>query len=326
MQASRRPAEADPSAKHGSGEETHVAQAGTGLPCTPTACTVSLPGGSRLSGAPKAPTSSPKLMPSSGGKRRPLQAVPTFDVVAHTGGPLAAKDPLQHFALPERSGIFADMLSCLDGCSAGDTASPKLMVRSSHCAAGNHGFADGSSLEAGLTRWGVVMQAVQLHNLGHLFDDLDKAGSEVSECPETPLHLFPNTPTSAMLLQSQMFPEAQTPPQAHHPAHPMCRALLLCNVLSQACLEPLLSAPWCGVCADHAGAAHAQQPPRRPAAELRAEQHGGAVAAVAAGQRRARAQRALPPGRRLRLRAAPRAPDGGAQSSPLLSGHSKLAS
>ena len=68
------------------------------------------------------------MMSSIGGKRRPLQAVPIFDVAAHAG-PLAAKDPLQHFALPERSGIFADMLGCLDGSSAGDTASPKLMVR-----------------------------------------------------------------------------------------------------------------------------------------------------------------------------------------------------
>ncbi len=60
------------------------------------------------------------------------------------------------------------------------------------------------------------VQSVQLQNLGHLFDDLDKAGSDVSECPDTPLHLFPNTPTSDLLLHghfNHFFPEAQTPPQ-----------------------------------------------------------------------------------------------------------------
>ena len=64
------------------------------------------------------------------------------------------------------------------------------------------------------------MQAVQLHNLGHLFDDLDKTGSEASVCPETPLHFFPNTPTSERLLHSQlgqMLPETQTPPQVGAP-------------------------------------------------------------------------------------------------------------
>ena len=65
-----------------------------------------------------------------------------------------------------------------------------------------------------------ALQAVQLQNLSHLFDDLDKAGSDVSECPDTPLHLFPNTPTSELLLQGHFsgaqFPqEAQTPPQVH---------------------------------------------------------------------------------------------------------------
>ena len=66
----------------------------------------------------------------------------------------------------------------------------------------------------------VVVQSVQLQNLGHLFDDLDKAGSDVSECPDTPLHLFPHTPTSDLLLQghfNHFFPEAQTPPQVWHP-------------------------------------------------------------------------------------------------------------
>ena len=59
-------------------------------------------------------------------------------------------------------------------------------------------------------------QAVQLHNLGHLFDDLEKTGSDASVCPETPLHLFPTTPTSERLLYSQLgqiLPDAQIPPQ-----------------------------------------------------------------------------------------------------------------
>ena len=61
-----------------------------------------------------------------------------------------------------------------------------------------------------------MLQNVQLHNLGHLFDDLDKAGSDVSECPETPLQLFPSTPTSDLLLQghlSHFLAAAHTPPQ-----------------------------------------------------------------------------------------------------------------
>ncbi len=63
-----------------------------------------------------------------------------------------------------------------------------------------------------------------MQNLGHLFDDIDNRGSEMSECPETPLHMFPNTPTSELLLQqghfNHFFPEAQTPPQVYfHEAH-----------------------------------------------------------------------------------------------------------
>ncbi len=69
-----------------------------------------------------------------------------------------------------------------------------------------------------------MAQAVQLQNLSHLFDDLDKAGgSDASECPDTPLHLFPATPTSELLLAghfgggAQFAPEAQTPPQVFPP-------------------------------------------------------------------------------------------------------------
>lgn len=59
------------------------------------------------------------------------------------------------------------------------------------------------------------VQQQQLGNLSHLFDDLDKASSEMSECPDTPLQLFPVTPTSDILMQNhfnQCLPEAPTPP------------------------------------------------------------------------------------------------------------------
>ena len=59
------------------------------------------------------------------------------------------------------------------------------------------------------------MQQQQLGNLSCLFDDLDKASSDVSECPDTPLQLFPGTPTSDILMQNhfnQCLPEAPTPP------------------------------------------------------------------------------------------------------------------
>ena len=58
-------------------------------------------------------------------------------------------------------------------------------------------------------------QQQQLGNLSHLFDDVDKVSSEISECPDTPLQLFPVTPTSDMLVHnhfSQCLPEAPTPP------------------------------------------------------------------------------------------------------------------
>ena len=58
-------------------------------------------------------------------------------------------------------------------------------------------------------------QQQQLGNLSHLFDDVDKVSSDISECPETPLPLFPVTPTSDMLVHphfSQVLPEAPTPP------------------------------------------------------------------------------------------------------------------
>ena len=59
------------------------------------------------------------------------------------------------------------------------------------------------------------VQQQQLGNLSHLFDDLDKASSDMSECPDTPLQLFPVTPTSDLLMQNdfnQGLPEAPTPP------------------------------------------------------------------------------------------------------------------
>ena len=108
-------------------EEVPLSLAGSSLPSTQTTCTVSLPSSSRPSGAQKDSMSPRKLALPFGGKRRPLQAVPTFDLVASAGAP-ATKDPLQHFPLPERSGLFADMLGSLEVNSEGDTASPKLMV------------------------------------------------------------------------------------------------------------------------------------------------------------------------------------------------------
>ena len=61
----------------------------------------------------------------------------------------------------------------------------------------------------------LLVQQQQLGNLSCLFDDLDKASSEMSECPDTPLQLFPGTPTSDILMQNhfnQCLPEAPTPP------------------------------------------------------------------------------------------------------------------
>ncbi len=61
----------------------------------------------------------------------------------------------------------------------------------------------------------VHVQQQQLGNLSHLFDDLDKASSDMSECPDTPLQMFPVTPTSGILMQNhfnQCLPEAPTPP------------------------------------------------------------------------------------------------------------------
>lgn len=85
------------------------------------------------------------------------------------------------------------------------------------------------------------MQAVQLQNLSHLFDDLDKAGSDVSECPDTPLHLFPNTPTSELLLQghfagAHFAPEAQTPPQVHPWPYPRGRPSCTCVQFTGVCI------------------------------------------------------------------------------------------
>ena len=63
------------------------------------------------------------------------------------------------------------------------------------------------------------VQQQQLGNLSCLFDDLDKASSDVSECPDTPLQLFPGTPTSDILMQNhfnQCLPEAPTPPSGEH--------------------------------------------------------------------------------------------------------------
>ncbi|BDA44852.1 probable GATA transcription factor 12 at C-terminar half [Coccomyxa sp. Obi] len=124
-------------------------------------------------------------------KTRSLHGPPMFDIVA-SAGVHPGQSALQHFPLPDKSGLFADMLGHLDFNVSGGTLSPKLL-------------------------------SVQLQNLGHLFDDLDKAGSDVSECPDTPLHLFPHTPTSDLLLQghfNHFFPEAQTPPQMT-PSPPM---------------------------------------------------------------------------------------------------------
>ena len=114
----------------GNGDEMALSLIGSGLPSTQTRCTVSLPSCSRPSDAHEDAMSPRKLMHPFGGKKRPLQAVPSFHVVAGAGAP-AAKDPLHHFTLPERSGLFADMLGSLEANSGGETASPKLMVGSS---------------------------------------------------------------------------------------------------------------------------------------------------------------------------------------------------
>jgi hypothetical protein len=61
-------------------------------------------------------------------KARSLQGAPTFDVVA-TAGLQPGRDALQHFPLPDKSGLFADMLGHLDFNGSGGTLSPKLLVR-----------------------------------------------------------------------------------------------------------------------------------------------------------------------------------------------------
>lgn len=59
---------------------------------------------------------------------RSKQGPSTFDIVATAGLPLGKDDALQHFPLPDRSGLFADMLGHLDFSSSVSTVSPKFLV------------------------------------------------------------------------------------------------------------------------------------------------------------------------------------------------------
>lgn len=77
-------------------------------------------------------------------------------------------------------------------------------------------------------------QQQQLGNLSHLFDDLDKASSDMSECPDTPLQLFPVTPTSNLLMQNhfnQGLPEAPTPPLVSTVLSPGLHAALFVHLV-----------------------------------------------------------------------------------------------
>lgn len=61
---------------------------------------------------------------------RAKQGPPTFDILATAGPPLGREDALHHFPLPDRSGLFADMLGHLDFNTTVSTVSPKFLVSS----------------------------------------------------------------------------------------------------------------------------------------------------------------------------------------------------
>ena len=98
-------------------------------PPTATACTLSVQGTTSSPGSSKGHMHFQQTILSCGNqKARSLHGPPTFDIVA-TAGLQSGRDALQHFPLPDKSGLFADMLGHLDFNGSGGTLSPKLLVR-----------------------------------------------------------------------------------------------------------------------------------------------------------------------------------------------------
>lgn len=94
-----------------------------------TACTLSVQGTASTPGSSKGQKVCQQTVISCGAqKSRVMHGPPTFDILA-TAGLHPGTDALQHFPLPDKSGIFADMLGHLDFNASGGTLSPKLLVR-----------------------------------------------------------------------------------------------------------------------------------------------------------------------------------------------------
>lgn len=98
-------------------------------PPTATACTLSGHNTISSPGSSDGHMACQQTMLSCGTKKtRSLHGPPMFDIVA-SAGVHPGQSALQHFPLPDKSGLFADMLGHMDFNVSGGTLSPKLLVR-----------------------------------------------------------------------------------------------------------------------------------------------------------------------------------------------------